>query len=317
MKKKIVLEADKFLTEYSGDVWDFKKGLPTGIIDKKYTGLGATYCEIYAKRNSIIVSPTRSLARSKYENAVEDKNQNNINKDYSFFYLGGGFEKFKTELFADFLNNENHKKIFVVSDSFYKTLKFGGEKIYDEFALVVDEIDSIQQDTSYRSCLEDVVDYFWKFKNKAVVTATYIDFNDKKFLPSKDFPYYEVEIIDYKKPELDFYEVSAPLIGTINLIHELFLKDNNKKMFIALNCVSDINKIIKTLKENENFEIEDFGVFCSERSETNIYPNVQKGELVNGILNKKINFATSSYFVGIDIEEPVHLIVWDSSFKCV
>lgn len=309
---KIELVKDQRLSEFKNDKYDFgKNGLPTGIIDKKYTGLGATFCEINSERNSIIVSPTRALARSKYE---ESKEKDKTGKN-SYFYLGGGYEKITDKDIEDFLKKPGFKKIFVVANSFDKIIKAGGQSVYTDFALVVDEIDSLQQDTSYRSNLEFVIDFFWDFTNKTVVTATYIDFSDSRFKPTKEFPLFEVEIKDYDKTELIYNEVQNPILGTINLIDQLLKEDSDKKIFVALNSITYINSIIKTLLTRSTYNLGDFGVLCSERSAYGIYPNVKKIDLVDGKLEKKINFATSAYFVGVDILEPVHLIVCNSDKK--
>ena len=55
--------------------------LPYGLIDKSITGLGATTLEMKAKRNSIIVTPTKNLAYSKY--SKDPKN---------YLYVGRSFE---------------------------------------------------------------------------------------------------------------------------------------------------------------------------------------------------------------------------------
>lgn len=309
---KIKLKSGQTLSDYKDDHYDFKKnGLPTGIIDKKYTGIGATHCEIVSKRNSIIVSPTRSLARSKFEEWVKKEKEIGI----SCFYLGGGFGKIKDEDIKNFLGKEGIKKVFAVANSFPRIVEIGGDKIYKEFALVVDEIDSFQVDSSYRSSLESTVDYFWEFDNKAVVTATLIDFSDKRFNPSKDFPLFQVEITDFKKRRLNLYSIEDPVLGLVNLINQIQVENRDKKIFVALNSMTQIKRVIKTLVNEKLYDLQDFGILCSEKSEISIPQGVEKIELNEGLLSRKINFATSAYFVGIDILEPVHLIACNSDRK--
>lgn len=308
----IKLKSGQTLSDYKDDHYDFKKnGLPTGIIDKKYTGIGATHCEIVSKRNSIIVSPTRSLARSKYEEWVKKEKDQGI----SCFYLGGGFGKIKDEDIKSSLSKNGIKKVFAVANSFPRIVEIGGDKVYKEFALVVDEIDSFQVDSSYRSSLESTVDYFWKFDNKAVITATLIDFSDKRFNPSKDFPLFQVEITDFKKRRLNLYSDEDPVLGLVNLINQIQVENRDEKIFVALNSMTQIKRVIKTLVKEELYDLQDFGILCSEKSEISIPQGVEKIELNEGLLSRKINFATSAYFVGIDILEPVHLIACNSDRK--
>jgi len=306
---KIQLKSGETLSDYKDHEYDFgRNGLPTGIINKRYTGIGATHCEIVSKRNSIIVSPTRSLARSKYEEWVEEEDKEGID----CFYLGGGFGKIKDSDLIEFFKKKGNKKIFAVANSFPRIIEVGGKNIYKEFSLVVDEIDTFQQDTSYRSCLEFVVDYFWNFEKKTVVTATMIDFSDERFKPSKKLPLFEVEIPNYQKPTLNYYLVEDSGLAVANLINQLQIEDKSKKIFVALNSIIYINQIIKTLVNEEGYDLNEFGVLCSEKSIMSILSGVERIELKKGILSKKINFATSAYFVGVDILEPVHLIVCNS-----
>ena len=58
------------------------KYLPNGRIDKRVTGIGATYCELYSKRNSIIVEPLRAIASSKVE-------KHTGKETHTVIYVGG------------------------------------------------------------------------------------------------------------------------------------------------------------------------------------------------------------------------------------
>lgn len=306
MKKIIQLKSGQTLSDYKEKGFDFKKnGLPTGIIDKKFTGIGATHCEIVSKRNSIIVSPTRSLARSKYEEWFKKGEKEGI----SCFFLGGGFGKIRDEEITKFNSGRGFKKVFAVADSFPKIVKALSDTIYKEYAIIIDEIDSFQQDTSYRTSLESVVDYFWNFTHKTVVTATMIEFSDSRFKPTKDFPLFEVHLTDYIKKTLNVFLVENQVLATANYINQLSLQDSKKKIFIALNSVTYINQIIKTLLEDQKYQIEDFGVLCSVSSKDKLLKGLSWENVKNGILSKHITFATSAYFVGVDIKEPAHLIV--------
>lgn len=71
-------------------------------------------------------------------------------------------------------------KIIVVADSFYKVIDGIGDMFYNNYFLMVDEIDSFQSDSSYRPKLESVIDYYFNFKNynRCLVSATLNDFTN-------------------------------------------------------------------------------------------------------------------------------------------
>ena len=131
--------------------------LPYGLIDKQITGIGATHLEMYSKRNSIIVLPTRVLAKSK------------ASKETRFLYVGtkeDGKVTSDREI-IDYLNNHQNedKKFFVVADSLKRVIKViqsTGEDVYRNYFLMVDEIDTLQSDNHFRPQLSIVIDYYFK-----------------------------------------------------------------------------------------------------------------------------------------------------------
>lgn len=158
---------------------DFTK-LPCGLIDKSLTGLGATTLEMKAERNSIIVTPTKNLAYSKY--SKDPKN---------YLYVGSEINEIeKTIDINDVLNylskkDINYKKIFVVADSLYKVITALKEKKIDyknDYFLMIDEVDKFMKDSTFREKLETAVDYYFHFnkENRAMITATINDFCNPK-----------------------------------------------------------------------------------------------------------------------------------------
>lgn len=141
--------------------------LPFGILNKTITGLGATTLEIMTQeRNSIIVVPTKSLAYNKYKAA------NNIKGEDYAFYIGSPIKDITTNVNAEKINNylncntSSKKKFLVVADSLpilMNILEKTDCNVYNKYFLMVDEIDTMQSDSIYRSKLENVVDYYFKF----------------------------------------------------------------------------------------------------------------------------------------------------------
>ena len=57
------------------------------------------------------------------------------------------------------LDNGKRKKFLVVADSLWKVIKAIGPRVYHDYFLMVDEIDTMQSDSVYRPNLEKVIDY--------------------------------------------------------------------------------------------------------------------------------------------------------------
>ena len=131
--------------------------MPHGIIDKKISGIGATTLEINSKRNSIIVLPTKALAYSKHLNHVDT------------LYVGSAIGDKKNVSNAEinkYLAQGGYKKFLVVADSLKRLLGLIKEENYNNYFLMIDEIDVFQSDSNYRPQLEDVIDYYLKFLPK-------------------------------------------------------------------------------------------------------------------------------------------------------
>lgn len=285
--------------------------MPFGIIDKRATGIGATTLELKAQRNSIIVVPTKSLAITKH-----------LSPDFINCSLYVGSRLTVTEAngvkrtiqgtgprkIREFLSNDSvqYKKFIVVADSLPKVLRVIGEVNYSNYFLMIDEVDVLQSDSTFRKSLPVVLDYYFKFpkKNRALVSATIREFSHPKLenetkivIQQEDAPRRNIKTIHS-------YEIAVTVRNKIEEILEN-PEYRDQKIVIALNSLDAIWEVIMLLKQeyrNENI----CGILCSERS-------IKKAEryfteLVNGALNKKITFLTCAYFVGVDIQDSFHLI---------
>jgi len=83
---------------YLSELPEFKDFLPSGIINKKLTDVGGTYCAINCKSSYIVVVPFKDLAKSIKLDS---------NNKYPVFSLFGGITK--TEFKNYLANNEIHK----------------------------------------------------------------------------------------------------------------------------------------------------------------------------------------------------------------
>jgi len=273
--------------------------LPNGRIDKKITGIGATYRELTSDRHSIIVEPLRAIASSK------TYNQNKRNTNHEAIYVGGTTDRYISlkpiELRAKINKVKaagKYVKIVVVADSLWKVIEAIG-KDYGGYFLMLDEIDTFQTDADYRSKLEDTMDYFFRFKNSCVVSATLSDFSNPKLM--------EKPLIVFNYAEQEKTDISLTLTKEN---HEALVKQDiikhikaDKKVLVAYNYVEGILNIIEQLPE----ELQDkCRVLCSKNSKNKVgdfYQNLNSDEL-----KVPVTFMTSAYFSGIDIATKCHLI---------
>lgn len=296
-----------YCTLEQGDkLGDFFSTLPYGIINKTITGIGATTLELNCERNSIIVLPTKSLAYNKYK---QKQNKDGVD---SCMYIGSPMGDISSDItinqIKDYISKETgYKKFLVVADSLFKVIDAIGNDNYDDYFLMVDEIDTLQIDNTYRPVLEKVIDYYFLFKqtNRAVVSATLRKFTHPELLKET--------IVTTKYPTIEKRNIS--LVHTNNedlcVVKAIkgIIEDNpNEKILIAYNSIDGIFMCVMLLKKEFGESIvDDIGILCSERSRDKVqdlYIEVDE----KGYLSKKIVFMTCAYFVGVDINDSCHII---------
>ena len=290
-----------------GEVMD---RVPFGRFNKLITGLGATTLEIEnQERNSIIVVPTKSLAYNK------SKAANQKYKALYSMYVGSPMKdsgQVGRKHIEEYLNAETglKKKFLVVADSLsilIETLQKNGMDVYNEYFLMVDEIDTMQSDSVYRPKLENVIDHYLKFDHthRCMVSATMTEFSN---------PELEHESCVTTKwremPKRDINLIYTNYVDDIAVfeINRILEEAENDKILIAYNSLDGILNILQQLGEQRKSQI---GVLCSERSNDKIKEYLDNADDVmdeNGNLNKQIVFMTCAYFAGIDIIDECHLI---------
>jgi len=275
--------------------------LPSGLVYKEETGMGATTLEFISKRNSIIVEPIKITASSK---AFE----------HNALYVGSPTKYHankspKKEDIAAYAQNENlpFKKIVVVADSLPRVIESIGPTVLNDYFLLIDEIDSFQLDSSYRKSMEACIDIYFMFKqnNRAMLSATNINFTDPIL---KQEPITELKY-DTKKPRnITVYTTTAnEILGVvIDRITTTIKKHPEQKIFVAYNSVSSCLNLAEHLVDNKIISASEIKILCSSASKKtakNFY-----NELNNNILPSTVNFFTSAYFTGFDLNEQYHLI---------
>ena len=263
--------------------------IPTNtILYKTLTGLGATYGELKADRNSIIIEPNVPVIVGKC-NDPKHKEDN----------LFGVYEGVYTEDVIKYLEKSADKrtKILTTPESFQKVkdaFELMDMDIYGTCFLLFDECHKIVKDADYRSDITLPFDDFFLFNEKALVSATPISFSDPRFEMQK-FQIIRIEpAFEYKLP--------VSLIHTNNVLEQLkrtLDKLDATDICLFVNSTDMIYSFIKQLDiENEST------VFCAKKSVEKLKNKKFKHafEQWSKSRMKKYNFFTSRFNNALDIE---------------
>lgn len=318
--------------------------LPYGIVKKSVPGIGATTLALNQPRDTIIVLPTKKLAYQKY---LRGYNKERTSNRFLYVGSDIPEEKCKSptdEQIRSYIAEKRtgtfpYKKILVVADSLGRVMeqiKYIKEeptrfvrkkleeyaeklkhdpslpplnipitKLYEphmDWHIMVDEIDTFQSDGKFREAMENVIDYYLEFPpiKRCLVSATIRPFTHPQL---KEEPLLE---INYEHPK----KRPVNIIRTNNMHREVadrlgFCRKQypNDKIVVAYNSIRSINTVIRLLP----VELQaDCSVACSSQSQTMVgeyYRSLHSGKLAT-----PITFITSTYFVGVDIEERFHLL---------
>ena len=266
--------------------------------------MGATYGELKADRNSIIIEPNVPVIVGKC-NDPKHKEDN----------LFGVYEGVYTEDVIKYLEKSADKrtKILTTPESFQKVkdaFELMDMDIYGTCFLLFDECHKIVKDADYRSDITLPFDDFFLFNEKALVSATPISFSDPRFEMQK-FQIIRIEpAFEYKLP--------VSLIHTNNVLEQLkrtLDKLNATDICLFVNSTDMIYSFIKQLDiENEST------VFCAKKSVEKLKNKKFKHafEQWSKSKMKKYNFFTSRFYNALDIElkiKPTVIMISDVYFS--
>jgi hypothetical protein len=260
------------------------KNIPSNIVlDKTLTGIGATYTEIKAKRNSIIIEPNVPVIIGK------TKKHKNL--------LGVWDACTKTQVKKYLTNDEIKYKKFITTPEGFAKIRSVAKKenidIYADYFCLFDECEKITQDTGYRKNISNPVYDIFKFENKAFVSATPLKIRHDEI---KRQGFRILKVI----PNFD-YTQKLKLIVTNNFNSELEyrLKEfkDSKCVCIFFSTTKGVNRIINnTIKS-------DYKVFCSDKSVRQLKNRSFKDASSSFELPlAKYNFFTSRFYSALDIE---------------
>jgi len=284
------LETDSYLEESFTE-------LPHGIINKTETGIGATTLELNAKRNSIIVEPIKITASSKAHK-------------FNALYIGSEtrFHKQTTKAqIRDYLADDAiaYKKIVVVADSLKKLDAYFKKGLLKDFFLMIDEVDSFQNDSKFRYSMEQCMDIYKAvpLQQRALVTATLQPFSDPILIAETK------TIIQLETPKTRQIKVihTNNLHGSaIDNIKKQLKSNPGEKIMVAYNSVSGCYDIAQNLVDDGIVLADRIKILCSKNNEETVKQYYH--ELDSDKLPAQLNFVTSAYFSGFDIHERFHLV---------
>lgn len=267
--------------QHLADVMD---QIPSNVIlNKQITGCGATTLEINAARNSIIIEPNVPVIVGKAQ------------KHGNVFPV---YEKVSYEEVEEYLRKPvQNRKIVTTPEGYDKKVRPALQMVIGDyrtkFFMLFDECEKIIQDVDYRGDIYLPVDDFFKFKHKAMVSATPIMPSDPRFA-EQGFEMCKVE------PTYD-YRPRVKLVTTNNTIAALeqVIINKQKHICIFINSTDTIYRVIQTLCLEDRCK-----VFCSDKSVKKLrglgfrkaFQELQ--ELAD------INFFTSRFYSAVDIELP-------------
>ena len=289
-EKKVIISKVNGKVEHLSDIYPVIE--TNTILNKTITGIGATYSEIKAPRNSIIIEPTRPVIYGKTHDPKHKEDN-----------LKGVCQGVYQDEIADYIETSISQnkwiKILTTPESFSKVQDaFEGLDIdirFDGYFLLFDEIQKSVKDCDYRSDITLPMDLFFECKDKAVVSATpptqYADPRFNKFQMVKLVPDY-----DYRM-DLQLYTTNNVLQSTRELLGSLV--SDERPVFLFINSTDMILSLMKQLGVmNES------AVFCSEKSVDklksfkfrNAYEEWKESRIA------RYNWMTSRFYSALDIE---------------
>lgn len=265
------------------------------ILCKTLTGLGATYSEIKAKRDSIIIEPNQPAIIGKCKSTVHKKDN-----------LFGVMQKVTVDDVVEYLERtiaeKRNIKILSTPESLYK-VKQAFEEVeenpYVRCFMLLDECQKYVQDNDYREDITLPIEDFFEFDNKAMVSATPIIPSDPRF-EQQGFSLVQI-VPNYE------YRKDISIIHTNNVLEALkvtipqILKEQTEPRSICffINSTDMIHQLVQKLGITE-----EAAVFCASKSVDKLrrkgfkcaYENWDKTNM------KKYNFFTSRFYTALDIE---------------
>lgn len=265
---------------------DIMQEIPTNtILNKVMTGCGATTLEINAARHSIIIEPNVPVI---------------IGKKAQHDFLFAVYEGTTREDVKNYLSGEEdgYRKIITTPEGFDKKVLPAmyelGIAVYEKYFLLFDECEKPIQDVGYRGDIYLPVEDFFKFKGKAMVSATPIIPSDPRF---EEQGFEMLRIV----PAYDYCKDLTVVItnNTVRVLRVLLARYRKagEKVCIFFNSTDTTLSLIQTLKLQACSK-----VFCSEKSVRKLKREGFAAVSDNLSELAEVNFFTSRFYSAVDIK---------------
>lgn len=260
------------------------------IYFKILTGIGATSLELQTPRWSIIIEPNVPVIKGKKEKNILGVYEG-INVDDVILYLTN--------------DKIEHKKIMVTPESLLK-IKQACEildiNIYQRFFMLFDECDRTMKDVAFRKKIILPMDDFFKFEQKAFISATAVVPTDPRFEEQS----FEIVVIE---PTFDYSkDIEVIITNNVSIALKSVIEEHREETIcVFLNSIKAITAVITDLDiKSESY------IFCSREK---MYPlraySYNAYEHIDGKKYGAINFYTSRFNSAVDInmkEKPVVIL---------
>lgn len=257
------------------------------IINKRLPGIGATHLELTSPRKSIIIEPNVPVIESKAK------------KHEHCLAVMQGVNVAKVMAFLEDNLNENYK-LLTTPESFPKIKEAMTQldiDMYRECFLLFDECEKIIQDADFRSSITLPMDDFFRFTDKALISATPIVAEDERF---RDFMHVLIEP-DYN------YKLKLNVVNTNNITIALSEVIAKKRQAVCIFCnsIDSINSFFRVIPE-----LQDSCTYCSKDGIEKLFLGRRREKSIYITELKRYNFFTSRFFSAVDIEcEPPHVVI--------
>lgn len=263
------------------------------IYNKVVTGAAATTIALTNNENYIVCVPFTELIHNKMKSHPEVLG----------VYKGIGLKQIK-----DYANNYKIpiKKIMVTYDSLPKLLEILNPK---EYNLLIDEYQILFSSYVFRNtAIKGVLNNYDKFKSFCFMTASMME---EEFILKdlRHLPVYETDWECVKEVTIEACQCETDVIHTTCFLVENYIKniyEGNAHIFV--NSLEFIKQVIK----NCNLTEENCKAVWSKNNNEVIMP-ILRGTTYSD--PKKINFYTSSCYVGCDVKDPIGRIYIVSDSK--
>lgn len=266
--------------------------IPTNtIIYKTMPGLGATFAEIKADRDSVLIEPNVPVIIGKC-NQQKHKDDNLLG-----VYHGISYAEVIIYL-QNTLKEGKRIKIMVTPESFTKVvdaLKRVGLDIRKDCFVLHDEIQHLVKDPFFRKGIGFPMDIFFQCQNKAMVSATPINiYMDPRF---SDFEILKIGVTNFQ-PIIINLELTTDIVLRAKEIIMSKLQEG-KPLFVFLNDTNSIEGFIKYLSCKKLSSI-----FCSNDGvrKLNEHGFNRAYSIWDNTNMREINWLTSRFYNAVDIE---------------